>query len=151
MLLRISTRLPCNPQQLWQYIASPAGFRYIAYPVLMFSPIKGFSLTQNWLPGNCYCLRIKAFNLIPLGTHDIWFQIVDPQNNLIICQEHSSLATLNWVHTISFTEAANGDLDYIDELDIQAGWLSPLVWLFAQFYVRHCQKRWRRLFQLMKN
>jgi len=36
-------------------------------------------------------------------------------------------------------------VSYTDEIEIQAGWLTPGIWLFAQLFYRHRQRRWKAL------
>jgi hypothetical protein len=32
-----------------------------------------------------------------------------------------------------------------DEIEIEAGWLTFFVWLFAQWFYRHRQRKWRNV------
>jgi hypothetical protein len=38
-----------------------------------------------------------------------------------------------------------GRCRYSDEIEVRAGALPPLVWLYAQLFYRYRQRRWRRL------
>jgi len=38
---------------------------------------------------------------------------------------------------------ARGKVSYTDEIEIQAGWLTPVIWLFAHIFYRHRQRRWK--------
>jgi hypothetical protein len=50
-----------------------------------------------------------------------------------------------WNHNISFREVGPGKVSYADEIEIQAGWLTPAIWLFAHLFYRHRQRRWKVL------
>ena len=50
-----------------------------------------------------------------------------------------------WNHTIRFRPLENGKLHCTDEIEIQAGLLTGVVWAFAHVFYRHRQRRWRRL------
>jgi len=38
-----------------------------------------------------------------------------------------------------------GRCGYTDQIDIQAGILTPPIWLFAHIFYRYRQRRWRHL------
>jgi len=48
-----------------------------------------------------------------------------------------------WDHEISIRHASATCCFYTDSVDIEAGLLTPLVWLFAQALYRYRQRRWR--------
>jgi hypothetical protein len=50
-----------------------------------------------------------------------------------------------WDHLIRIRPLANDCCRYLDEIDIDAGPLTLLVWLFAQVFYRHRQRRWQRV------
>jgi hypothetical protein len=45
---------------------------------------------------------------------------------------------------VTFVAAVGGTL-YRDQVTIQAGMFTPFIWLFAQLFYRHRQRRWRQL------
>ena len=52
-----------------------------------------------------------------------------------------------WDHLITIAPDGPSRTRYRDTVDIEAGLLTPFVWLFAQFFYRHRQRRWRALAQ----
>ena len=50
-----------------------------------------------------------------------------------------------WDHWITVAPNPDGSTDYRDEVEISAGVLTPFVWIFAQLFYRHRQRRWRGL------
>lgn len=69
---------------------------------------------------------------------------IDKETNTISSHESGLLARV-WNHDISFHEVAPGVVSYTDEIEIQAGWLTPAIWLFAHLFYRHRQRRWKVL------
>ncbi|MFO7859839.1 MAG: hypothetical protein R6U41_01320 [Desulfosalsimonas sp.] len=46
-----------------------------------------------------------------------------------------------------FHEVYPGTVHYTDKIEISAGLLSPLIWLFAHVFYRHRQRRWKLLLE----
>jgi hypothetical protein len=55
-----------------------------------------------------------------------------------------------WDHAISIGEAPNGQTRYRDDIEVEAGLLTPIVWLFALCFYSHRQRRWRRVARRLK-
>jgi hypothetical protein len=144
MIARIRTILPCTESELWQKISQPKSLQYVAAPILGFVPARGDVLTGEWQIGWTYRLKLCFLKLIPLGWHTIRLVKMDKHTNTISSRE-SGLLTQVWNHTISFREVGPGKVSYADEIEIQAGWLTPAIWLFAHLFYRHRQRRWKVL------
>lgn len=144
MLARISTRLACTEAELWQKIIEPRSLQFVASPILSFVPAEGGALSGEWKVGLAYPLNLYFLKVIPLGRHTIRLVEIDKSTNTIASQETGLLAR-EWNHTIRFHEVAPGQVSYTDEIEIQAGWLTPLIWAFAQVFYRHRQRRWKVL------
>ena len=56
---------------------------------------------------------------------------------------HSALIPV-WDHLITIEPVAAGVL-YRDQVEVRARVLTPFIWLFAQVFYRHRQRRWRKL------
>lgn len=56
-----------------------------------------------------------------------------------------SLLIQRWDHLITVEPDGSRRTRYTDRIEIEAGWLTPLVWAFAQVFYAHRQRRWRRL------
>src|SRR5205814_10309082 len=88
--------------------------------------------------------RIYLFGIIPLGTHTIFLERIDSEAREIQSRESEWLVR-RWDHLIRVRPAADGQTLYSDEILIEAGWLTAFVWLFAHWFYRHRQRRWRRV------
>jgi hypothetical protein len=51
----------------------------------------------------------------------------------------------DWRHRITVDGEGWGSTRYMDEIEVRAGALTPLVWLYANLFYRYRQMRWRRL------
>lgn len=144
MLARISTRLACTEAELWQKIIEPGSLQFVASPILSFVPVEGGALDGEWKVGLAYPLKLYFLKVIPLGRHTIQLVKIDKRTNTIVSQESGLLARV-WNHTIRFHEVRPGQVTYTDEIEIQAGGFTPLIWVFAQMFYRHRQRRWKVL------
>jgi len=48
-------------------------------------------------------------------------------------------------HRIIIHDEPNGKTRYSDDVEIEAGLLTPFVWLFSQAFYRHRQRQWQKL------
>lgn len=144
MLVKVSTTLPCTSAELWRKIIEPASLQFVASPILAFVPQSDGDLSGQWQVDTPYHLKLYFLKIIPLGRHTIKLVKLDKETNTIISRESGHLARV-WNHTISFHDREPGSLNYTDEIEIKAGWLTPGIWLFAQLFYRHRQRRWKVL------
>ncbi|TVS19265.1 MAG: hypothetical protein EA417_00975 [Gammaproteobacteria bacterium] len=144
MLARISTQFACTESKLWQKLSKPESLQFVASPMLGFTPVEPGVLGSEWEVGRDYPLKLYFLKFIPLGRHTIQLVKVDRDQKLISSRESGLLAKV-WNHDIFFQEIEPGLVSYTDEIEIRAGWLTPLIWLFAHVFYRHRQRRWKVL------
>ncbi len=144
MLARISTTFDCTAEQLWAEISRPASLRFVAAPLLHFEPLAAGDLDGEWVVGKTYPLRLSLFGFLPAGAHRITLINIDRAANLIESRESGALSPI-WNHTIRFHPLGNGKLHYSDEIEIQAGLLTGVIWIFAHLFYCHRQQRWKQL------
>jgi len=71
---------------------------------------------------------------------------IDQEKREIQTREYDAMIR-RWDHRLHFEPAGDNKCRYTDDIEIQAGVLTPLVWLWAEWFYRHRQKRWRRVAQ----
>ncbi|NCC31882.1 MAG: hypothetical protein EOM24_07635 [Chloroflexia bacterium] len=144
MLARITTTFDCTVEQLWAAISRPASLRFVSAPLLRFTPLVAGELDDEWVVGNTYALRLYLFGVLPAGEHRITLATIDREANLIESKESGTLAPV-WNHTIRFHPVGTGRLQYTDEIEIQAGLRTGVIWMLAHLFYRHRQRRWKQL------
>lgn len=149
MIARISTLLQCTEDRLWRKLLEPKSLQYVASPVLSFAPAVKGALDGEWAEGKTYELNLYFLKVIPLGRHSIRLVTIDRERNAITSSESGLLAPV-WNHSISFRQVGADRVSYTDEIEIRAGWLTPVIWLFAHLFYRHRQRRWKTLLKLIK-
>ena len=150
MRVVVESLLPCEPELAWEEVRHSRLLREVCFPLVTFRPAPGEALPERWPEAIVMDIRSYLLGLIPLGTRKLAFVRIDSQAHEIHTEE-SDVLVARWDHVISVERASPGHCRYRDEIEIQAGWLTPLVWLFARCLYGHRQMRWlgvaRRLAQ----
>jgi hypothetical protein len=86
---------------------------------------------------------MQAFHLW-LRVHTLHFERIDHRNFEIHTRESNPLIS-RWDHLISIQSAGEDQSIYRDTINIDAGGLTFAVWLWAGWFYRHRQRRWRKV------
>ena len=79
---------------------------------------------------------------IPLGVHVINVKEFKPDN--IYTNEGNHFCPV-WNHRIILKETADDKTEYTDEVEIEAGWKTLFVYLWAKAFYSHRQRKWVKL------
>jgi hypothetical protein len=142
MRVYVESVLPCPPDAAWEEVQNSALLLEVTRPLVVIGPAAGESLPERWRQGETVRCRSYLFGLIPLGTHTIVLERVDPDAREIQSREHDPLVR-RWDHLVRVRATEDGQTRYSDEIEIEAGLLTPLVGMFARWFYRHRQRRWQ--------
>ena len=145
MRILLTTILDCSKERAWQEVQTTRLLEYIAAPLVVFEPHQPNRLPDIWKEGR-YQVKMKIFGWLSFGRH--WVVISVPQTSEQVYQIRDNGygdRISRWDHWITMEDAPDGKTRYTDQVDIEAGLLTPLVWLFSQVFYRHRQRRWREL------
>jgi hypothetical protein len=141
----IQSTLPCDADQAWHRVQSLGLLREICWPLVILRPAAGESaIPELWEEGATVPLRPWLFGLIPIGTRVLFWERIDPSAREMQTREHDPLIR-RWDHRIHVESAGAKLCRYTDDVEIDAGLLTLPVWLFAQWFYRHRQHRWKRV------
>ena len=140
--MRVSTRLPVPPDLAWDTVKRTDTLRYVTRGLLGFRP-EG-EIPDRLAEGETYRMRLLFFGVLPAWRHEIQVIRLDDASQEIRTEEHGG-PVRDWRHRITVDAEGWGATRYMDEIEIAAGPLTPLVWLYAQVFYRYRQWRWRRL------
>ena len=115
--------------------------QYIAAPYASFETIDTAE-EIIWAPGRTYAFRFRMFCVIPYGVHTI--HVLDFSPDAIYTHERNTHVPV-WNHRIRLKDNGDGTTAYSDEVEIGAGWKTVFVWLWANAFYVHRQRKWRRL------
>lgn len=144
MRVTVSTLMPTDVDRMWVELLKTESLTRVSAPILYFTPQGGWRVPTTWEAGGTYPLRLSAFRVLPLGRHVIEVKVVDAEAREIYTNEHGSLAR-TWNHRIRLEAHDGTTIEYTDQIEIHAGVLTPLIWLFAHLFYRHRQHRWKRV------
>nr|WP_315479329.1 hypothetical protein [uncultured Rhodoferax sp.] len=148
MLLTLKTRLDCTAERCFDEVQTTRLLLHIAQPLVHFTPITPPQLPARW-EAREYEVAMHLLGCIPLGRQMVRISGQDHSQrdghfSVELRDNGSGTLISRWDHRI-FIQAAEQGCHYTDQVDIRAGWLTPLVWLFAWGFYKHRQQRWQQL------
>ena len=142
--VRLSTQLPASAGVVWGSLLQKETFLDI---------IRGWLTVNNsdiwpatlFLPATTFVMQIRPFGIGPVSSHSVHVIRVDPAAREIQTEENGQLVT-SWNHQMRVETSPGNQSRYTDCIHLNAGLLTPLVWLFACLFYRSRQRRLRLLF-----
>ncbi len=147
MKVELSTPIDLPAEAVWAEVQTVPLLMHIAWPLVRFVPV-GKEPLDAFKTGGRYLMKLRLFGVLPFGTQWIVTSVHEPENGKwpkrLRDDGHSAMIR-KWDHWITIAPNSEGGTYYRDEVEISAGVLTPFVWIFAQLFYRHRQRRWRRL------
>jgi hypothetical protein len=140
------TILDAPAERIIAEVSTSRLLRYVAWPMQSFAPIAPEMLPDVWSPGR-YRVRMRSLGVLPTGWQDIVIEHppADRPGRFHIRDNGSGQLVRRWDHLITIDRRPDGRTDYRDEVDVDAGALTPLIAGYAAIFYAHRQRRWRRL------
>ena len=108
----------------------------------------GFKGAEEWPEvfeeGQVIETRLLLFNLFPAWKHRMRLVRIDQENMELASREEGGLVR-RWDHRKWIEEESATSCQYVDEIDIDAGWFTFFIWTFAHFFYRYRQRRMRQM------
>ena len=142
MIARIRTDLPTSAERAWRALKKRDTFLYITRGLLGFAGADEWP--QEFRQGDTIETRLLFFHLLPAWRHTLHVVGLHEGNRELTSRE-SGGPIRQWNHRIVIEPVAEDRCHYTDEIDIEAGLFTPLVWAYAHAFYRYRQRRWRRL------
>jgi hypothetical protein len=142
LTVRISTPLATSADRAWETVLKPETLVYITRPLLGFRPLG--HLPERLGEGQAVRVRLIFFNILPAWEHEIRIVRLDGVAREIYTNERGG-PIRTWNHLIKIEPTSAERCRYTDQINISAGSLTPLIWLYAQLFYRYRQMRWRKL------
>lgn len=138
--VRMSTILPRPARTIWELLLRTDTFLYITRSVI------GYSDTQQWparlfIEGSTLMMRVRLFGLGPLTPHHVQITCVNEARGKITTTEWGGLVR-RWNHCMRVEPVGDSKCRYTDHIDIHAGLVTPLIWVFAVAFYSYRQRRW---------
>ena len=141
MKRKIITRtsiFPAAKEEVFRRLRMLSTLQYVASPFASFSPLSG-NEDLIWREGVDFAFQFKLFSFIPLGIHKIHVVEFDETSCRIYTNEANTHVPV-WNHHISLQSTQTGETRYTDEVEIDAGWKTLIVYSWAKCFYAHRQK-----------
>ena len=129
----------CTPDAAWRAIRTPKGMQQVSAPFTTFEAMDRIGFAPSWSEGE-HAVRLRAFGLVPIGEQIIGISFHERRDSagsdvIRIMRDNGrgtsgSLALVTkWQHSIAIATGPAGRTLYRDQLNFEAGLLTPLLWL----------------------
>ncbi|MBR5644182.1 MAG: hypothetical protein IKW77_08345 [Salinivirgaceae bacterium] len=132
---------PAAKEEVFAKLKTLKLLQQIAWPYATFTPVG--NEISTWEPNSCSSYKFKLFGLIPFGTHTINVISFDLENG-IYTQEGNKHVPV-WNHRITLVDMPDNQCVYSDIVEIDAGWKTPFVFLWAKCFYAHRQRKWLKI------
>lgn len=140
MIVQKSTLFPASKETVFRKLQQLETLQLIAKPFATFEPVG--ETVSTWEVGSTSAYRFRLFGLIPYGTHTIHILRFDPDG---VSRNEGNEHVPVWNHEISLVEKDESHTLYTDRVEIHAGWKTVFIWLWANAFYAHRQRKWIRL------
>ena len=144
MDVKISSVLNSTSEKIFSELLKPSLLQEVASPLLKFKPVDKQRFPKKWKLGKVYTFKIYFLMFLYIGKHSICIKKINYAKKRIISNE-SGFLVKTWNHIICVRNHIKGKSIYTDDVEIHAGILTPLIWLFANLFYRHRQKKWKKI------
>lgn len=142
MIARITTELDAPPQKVWRLLKRKQTFLYVVRGMVGIPEAEGWpEESHEGMEGSG---RLWFFHLVPAWEHEIRVDSVDEDRLEVRTTERGGFVKA-WKHLLKVEPIIGGRSLYTDEIEIDAGAFTPVVWAFAHLFYRYRQGRWRSL------
>lgn len=142
MKLTLATTFPAPADHVWALVKQSSTLLFVCKGLLGFGGSERFP--QEWREGNKEVTRLMFFGCIPAWKHILTFKRIDDEQRILATEEGGGMApVLN--HVIQVAPDGSKACTYSDEVNIEAGIFTIVVWLYAHILYRYRQRRWRTL------
>ena len=140
MIVQKSSLFPAPRVTVFRKLQQLETLQLIAKPFATFEPVG--ETVSTWEVGSTSAYRFRLFGLIPYGTHTIHILRFDPDG---VSSREGNAHVPVWNHEISLVEKDESHTLYTDRVEIRAGWKTAFIWLWANAFYAHRQRKWVRL------
>ena len=137
-----STQLDASADVVWAAVKTPAAFRAVTRRLLVMPVIR--RRQDEWREGETVVGWVFLFGFLPFSRHHLHIASIDESTRTLSSREFGGLIT-TWNHDIEVVPIDAVTCRYRDRIEIDAGIMTPVISLYARWFYRMRQRRWRAL------
>lgn len=141
MTIRVSSTLPVSAEFVADLMGKPALLRHVTWPILTIR-----DLPETVAPGQRLVVRLALFGVVPLWEHTI---TVIAGGTLEARTEEHGGPLRAWRHHLLVEPLSSTTCRYTDEVDLDAGRLTPVARTAATLFYRYRHRRWMTLTRVL--
>ena len=145
-IVDLDTELAAPAHAVWRAVKTPRAFRTVTRGVLTMPAIK--HREDEWCEGETVTGWVFLFGVIPFSRHTLHVWRIDDTAMTFSSRESGGLIR-RWNHDIVIVATDDSRCNYRDRIDIDAGIFTPLVVLYARWFYRIRQRRWRAIARVL--
>jgi hypothetical protein len=124
--------LDCPPDAAWRAIRDPLVFAAVSAPLTVFESLEPHGFPELWEPGE-HPVAVSAAGLVHIGDQVIDVSFEERPGVRLMHDTGRGLSgplalITRWDHTMAIAPTADGRTLYRDQLIVEAGVLTPLLW-----------------------
>lgn len=146
MVVERTAVFPANRHEVFLLLQRFETLQEVASPYATFTPLDGGDGVV-WTAGETAKFRLRLFGIFPFGTHSIHV-IRFSETDGVFTQERNEHVPV-WNHEIVLNERDGQSCLYTDRVEIEAGWRTFFIYLWACLFYAHRQRKWVRILRRM--
>ena len=142
MVVQKTSVFPASRETVFENLRKLETLQYIASPFATFEPVEDAGAVCA--EGEISSYQLRLFGIIPFGNHTIRIIRFSPDG---ISSREGNEHVPVWDHDITLVNLNDDHTEYTDRVEIHAGWKTVFVWLWANVFYAHRQRKWIRLLE----
>jgi len=133
--MRVTLRLELDalPETVWDMLHDPLALGAVVAPLLELEPVGHRRFPPRWTPGD-HLVRSRALGLVPIGDQVIRLSTRRVGDARILEDSGGPVSgalaiVTGWRHRMAVSPLPGHRTLYRDRLDVDAGLLTPVVWI----------------------
>jgi len=141
-LVERTTVLEASADAVWAAVKTPSAFRTVTRGLLAMPVIR--RRQDEWREGETVVGWVFLFGFLPFSRHHLHVASIDESTRTLSSREFGGVIT-TWNHDIEIKPIDAKTCRYRDRIEIEAGIMTPVIVVYARWFYRMRQRRWRAL------
>lgn len=137
-----TTVLEASADAVWAAVKTPSAFRTVTRGLLAMPVIR--RRQDEWREDETVVGWVFLFGFLPFSRHHLHVASIDDATRTLRSREFGG-SIRGWNHDIEVVPIDAMTCRYRDQIEIDAGIVTPLIVLYAKWFYRMRQRRWRAL------